>query len=58
MFFEYDFNNETRASMIERGHKSGWLDHGSDLQVVRRLPNGTFEAAGEPRQHDSGGFAV
>ncbi|KAJ4024687.1 hypothetical protein NW766_000927 [Fusarium irregulare] len=58
MFFEYDFNNETRASMIEKGHKAGWLDHGSDLQAVRRLPNGTFEAAGEPRQHDSGGFAV
>lgn len=31
---------------------------GSSAQAVRLLPNGTFEAAGEPRQQNSGGFAV
>ncbi|KAH6873453.1 gamma-glutamyltransferase 1 [Thelonectria olida] len=58
LLFEYTYDNSTRASLIKKGHKSGWQVHGSDLQVVRLLPNGTFEAAGETRQHESGGFAV
>jgi gamma-glutamyltranspeptidase/glutathione hydrolase len=31
---------------------------GSTAQSLRLLSNGTFEAAGEPRQLNSGGFTV
>ncbi|KAM0263291.1 hypothetical protein ACHAPA_008782 [Fusarium lateritium] len=58
VLLEYTFDNGTRESLIRKGHETGWQVHGSDLQVVRRLPNGTFEAASESRQLDSGGFAV
>ena len=41
------------------GHNVTWVAPGaSTAQGLRRLPNGTFEAAGEPRQHNSGGFAL
>ena len=56
--FEHAYDNNTIANMQLRGHTAAWLDHGSDLQIVRRLANGTFEAGGESRQRDSGGFAV
>lgn len=57
--FEYDFNNETTAFMEGLGHVVNWVKPGaSTAQALRRLPNGTFEAAGEPRQANSGGFAV
>jgi len=58
MMFEHAFDNATIADMKARGHTPAWLDHGSDLQIVRRLSNGTFEAASESRQQDSGAFAV
>ncbi|OIW30195.1 gamma-glutamyltransferase [Coniochaeta ligniaria NRRL 30616] len=58
MMFEHTYSNATIAFLQGRGHAVSWLDHGSDLQIIRRLPNGTFEAASENRQHDSGGFAV
>jgi len=57
--FEYAYNNQTTAFMIAEGHNVTWAEStGADVQVIRRLPNGTFEAASEPRQADSGGFAV
>ncbi|KAK8123201.1 Gamma-glutamyltranspeptidase [Apiospora sp. TS-2023a] len=56
--YEWEYGNSTVAFMEERGHITAWLQDGSSVQAVRRLPNGTFEAAGEPRQRDSGGFAV
>lgn len=57
--FEYAFNNETTAFMKELGHNVTWVAPGqSTAQGLRRLANGTFEAAGEPRQKNSGGFAV
>lgn len=56
--YEWEYDNSTVAFMEERGHITAWLQDGSSVQAVRRLPNGTFEAAGEPRQKDSGGFAV
>ncbi|KAK0628790.1 nucleophile aminohydrolase [Bombardia bombarda] len=54
------FDNGTVAYLEERGHTVVWVEsgHGSDLQLVRRLPNGAFDAASEPRQAQSGGFAV
>lgn len=57
--FEYPYNNRTVAFMKDRGHNVTWIAPGqSTAQGLRRLPNGTFEAAGEPRQKNSGGFAV
>ncbi|KAL9136996.1 MAG: hypothetical protein Q9175_001801 [Cornicularia normoerica] len=57
--FEYAYNNETTAFMKSLGHNVTWVAPGlSTAQGLRRLPNGTFEAAGEPRQHNSAGFAI
>jgi gamma-glutamyltranspeptidase / glutathione hydrolase len=57
--FEYTFSNATVAFLNHLGHNVTWeAPGGSAAQSLRRLPNGTFEAAGEPRQIDSGGFAI
>ncbi|RMZ83010.1 hypothetical protein DV737_g1768, partial [Chaetothyriales sp. CBS 132003] len=57
--FEYAYDNETVAFMKSLGHNVTWVAPGqSSAQGIRRLPNGTFEAAGEPRQLNSGGFTV
>ncbi|KAJ0418095.1 gamma-glutamyltranspeptidase-domain-containing protein [Aspergillus carlsbadensis] len=57
--FEYGFDNATVAFMRERGHNVTWMAPGtSTAQAIRMLRNETFDAAGEPRQRDSGGFAV
>ena len=57
--FEYAYNNETVAYMKSLGNNVTWVAPGqSTAQGLRRLANGTFEAAGEPRQKASGGFAV
>ncbi|KAH6645268.1 gamma-glutamyltransferase 1 [Truncatella angustata] len=57
--FEYAYDNSTVAYMKSLGHNVTWVAPGSSTaQALRLLPNGTFEAAGEPRQLNSGGFAV
>lgn len=57
--FEYAYDNSTVAFMKSLGHNVTWTYPGqSTAQGLRLLPNGTFEAAGEPRQAASGGFAV
>ncbi|KAI0183169.1 gamma-glutamyltransferase [Xylaria flabelliformis] len=57
--FEYAYDNSTVAFMASLGHNVTWVAPGqSTAQGLRLLPNGTFEAAGEPRQKNSGGFAV
>ncbi|KAK4560915.1 hypothetical protein LTR86_004870 [Recurvomyces mirabilis] len=57
--FEWAYDNETVSFMKARGHNVTWIAPGqSTAQSLRRLENGTFEAAGEPRQLNSGGFAV
>ena len=57
--FEYAYDNKTTAFMKSLGHNVTWMAPGSSAaQGIRRLPNGTFEAAGEPRQLNSGGYAV
>ncbi|KAK6393785.1 hypothetical protein LTR65_002162 [Meristemomyces frigidus] len=57
--FEYAYDNETVAFMESRGHNVTWVAPGlSTAQSLRRLGNGTFEAAGEPRQVNSGGFVI
>ncbi|KAI9664986.1 MAG: hypothetical protein M1821_006434 [Bathelium mastoideum] len=55
----FGYDNETVAFMVSRGHNVTWIAPGqSTAQGLRRLGNGTFEAAGEPRQLDSGGFVI
>jgi gamma-glutamyltranspeptidase/glutathione hydrolase len=57
--FEYAYDNGTVAYLQSLGHNVTWIAPGSSTaQAVRLLPNGTFEAAGDPRQLNSGGFAV
>ncbi|KAI0976921.1 gamma-glutamyltransferase 1 [Xylaria arbuscula] len=57
--FEYAYNNETVDFLASLGHNVTWVAPGqSTAQGLRLLPNGTFEAGGEPRQHNSGGFAI
>ncbi|OCL02534.1 gamma-glutamyltransferase 1 [Glonium stellatum] len=57
--FEWAYDNSTVEYMLLRGHNVTWVAPGlSTAQALRRLPNGTFEAAGEPRQANSGGFAI
>lgn len=57
--FEYPYDNATVAFMKSLGHNVTWVAPGdSTAQAVRITPNGTFDAAGEPRQVDSGGVAV
>lgn len=57
--FEYAYNNETVAFMRSRGHNVTWVAPGQSIaQAIRRLPNGTFEVAADPRQLNSGGYAI
>lgn len=57
--FEYAFDNSTTKFLKDLGANVTWVAPGaSAAQGLRRLANGTFEAAGEPRQKNSGGFAV
>ncbi|CAK7205670.1 hypothetical protein SEUCBS139899_008449 [Sporothrix eucalyptigena] len=54
--FEVQFDNSTVASMAARGHNVTWTStYASAAQGIRVLPGGIFEAAGEPRQLNSGG---
>ena len=56
---EYSYDNETVAYLVSRGHNvTRVLAESTDVNVVRRLPNGTFEAASETRQMDSAGLAT
>jgi len=57
--FEYAYDNETVAYLASLGSNVTWTaPGGSTAQSLRRLCNGTFEAAGEPRQLNSGGFVI
>ncbi|RDW79988.1 putative gamma-glutamyltranspeptidase 1 [Coleophoma cylindrospora] len=53
------YSNETTAYMASLGCTIVFAAvGGTTAQGLRRLPNGTFEAAGEPRQFNSAGFAI
>lgn len=58
--FELEYNKTIVDSMAERGHNVTWVSRfgQSAVQGVRLLGNGTFEAASEPRQFNSGGLAI
>ncbi|KAJ5658209.1 Gamma-glutamyltranspeptidase [Penicillium longicatenatum] len=59
VWFEYAFDNSTVAFMESRGHNVSWMAPGtSSAQLIHVLPNGTFDAAGEPRQLNSAGYAI
>ncbi|KAL8791735.1 MAG: hypothetical protein Q9195_005673 [Heterodermia aff. obscurata] len=55
--FEWAYDNSTVASMKRRGHNVTWVAPGySNCQGIRLIANGSFEAAGDPRQSNSGGL--
>jgi gamma-glutamyltranspeptidase/glutathione hydrolase len=59
LFGVQGYSNATTAFFAEIGAKVSFVPVGSTTaQALRRFGNGTFEAAGEPRQLNSGGFAV
>lgn len=55
--FEWDYDNSTIDYMIGRSHNVTWGPAGSSSQAIG-ITNGHFEAAGEPRQHDSAGLTA
>jgi gamma-glutamyltranspeptidase / glutathione hydrolase len=67
VYFEYasafqhveGYNNETTAFMQSIGANIAFVAPGSTTALaLRRLGNGTFEAAGDPRQLNSAGYAI
>lgn len=56
---EWAFDNSTVDYLEERGHNISYVETAaSSAQCLRVLPGGVFEAASEPRQSNSGGYAV
>ena len=54
-----EYNNETTAFMKSIGANVAFIAPGSaTAQALRRFGSGTFEAAGEPRLLNTGGFAI
>lgn len=49
---------ETRAELEERGHRLEIQESIAQVQAVRRLADGTFEAAGDPRKGGGHGGVV
>lgn len=57
--FEYPFDNKTVHALQEREHNVTWVAPGvSAVQALRMKWDGSFEAAGEPRQKNSAGLVV
>jgi gamma-glutamyltranspeptidase/glutathione hydrolase len=56
---ELSYDNETVAYMKSRGHNvTRVATEATDVNVVKRLADGSFEAAAEPRQADSAGLVA
>ena len=56
---EEGYDEQVWASLIAKGHNISTLAvAASSVQGIARLADGTFEAAGETRQKDSGGLVV
>jgi gamma-glutamyltranspeptidase / glutathione hydrolase len=56
---EWAYDNGTAASLEEKGHNITWIPLAqSGAAALRRLWNGQFEVAAEPRYRSSGGFVV
>lgn len=56
--FEWAFDNATVASMAAKGHNVTWSGPQSSVQGIMKLDDGTFDAASEPRQSNSGGLTT
>ncbi|KAF2456774.1 gamma-glutamyltranspeptidase-like protein [Lineolata rhizophorae] len=56
--FENSYDPSTVAFMAERGHNVTFISPATAVQALRRLRNGTFDAAGDPRQKASAGFTI
>lgn len=56
---EYAMDNSTVGSLVEKGHEIKYVSPKlSAVQGIWRHEDGTFEAAAEPRQKNSGGLTV
>ncbi|WYZ37330.1 hypothetical protein EsH8_II_000836 [Colletotrichum jinshuiense] len=56
--FEYAFDNDTVASMLDKGHDVTWVPEGRSAVQGIKFDDGVFEAASEPRQKNSGAFTI
>lgn len=57
--FEYAYNNATVAYMSSLGHNITYVAPGVSIAMAIKLnPNGTYEAASDPRRVSSGGSSV
>ncbi|KAH9216475.1 nucleophile aminohydrolase [Leptodontidium sp. 2 PMI_412] len=56
--FEPTFDSSTIAFMASRGHNITYSERQSDIEALKRLPNGTLEAGGDPSLLNSGGFPI
>lgn len=56
--FDWAFDNSTVAFMQSRGHNCTWVFPYALDQAIRRLPNGTLEAATDPNLYNGGGYAI
>ncbi|KAL5594732.1 hypothetical protein BROUX41_001646 [Berkeleyomyces rouxiae] len=59
MYYETNYDNGTIDYLRSLGHNVTMVPNIlTSAQALRMLPNGTFDASGEPRQADSGGAVV
>lgn len=57
--FEYAYPNTTTHFIQNRGHSIFFAAYESGVHAIRKLANGTFESAADPKRYPSGGgFAV
>ena len=57
--FDWSFNNQTVAFMESCGHNVTWVKPGVALvEAIRRLSNGTYEAASDPSLASGGGYTI
>ncbi|OAL45363.1 gamma-glutamyltranspeptidase [Pyrenochaeta sp. DS3sAY3a] len=57
--FEYAYDNSTIEFLAQRGHNVTWVAPGAtEAEAVRRLSNGSFEAAADPNLIDGAGFTI
>ncbi|KAK3304387.1 gamma-glutamyltranspeptidase [Chaetomium strumarium] len=59
LMLEDGFDNSTAESLTGKGHEVEWMAPGtSAVQGVMRLWDGRFDAVGETRQVNSGGYSI
>lgn len=57
LFCEYAYDNQTVASLRQKGHDTTWIAPGlTIIQAVQQLPGGEFIAASDPNLDDGGAF--